>query len=124
MGRVCRVPARPRNVTQGAALAAGTARCLRDANRREVVMSTDIPEFGQVVPSAFQRDHEGVGGATASRALVEILDLQEQQPAVIRLRDWAMAVAQPRPGHVVVDVGSGTGTETRRLALAVGSRGR
>jgi ubiquinone/menaquinone biosynthesis C-methylase UbiE len=87
-------------------------------------MGTDIPEIGRVVPSAFQRDHEGVGGTGVSHALVEILDLQEQQPAVTRLRDWAMAVTQPRPGQVVVDVGSGTGTETQRLAVAVGPQGR
>ena len=78
-------------------------------------MGTDIPEIGRVVPSAFQRDHEGVGGAEVSDALVGILDLQEQQPAVVRLRDWARAVAAPQPGQTVVDVGAGTGTETQRL---------
>jgi ubiquinone/menaquinone biosynthesis C-methylase UbiE len=87
-------------------------------------MGTDVPEIGQVTPSAFQRDHEGVGGERVSKALVDILDLQEQQPAVTRLRDWAMAVARPLPGQTVVDVGAGTGTETQRLAVAVGAQGR
>lgn len=87
-------------------------------------MGTDIPEIGRVVPSAFQRDHEGVGGAEVSDALVGILDLQEQQPAVVRLRDWARAVAAPQPGQTVLDVGAGTGTETQRLAAAVGPQGR
>jgi SAM-dependent methyltransferase len=87
-------------------------------------MSTDSPEIGRVVPSAFQRDHEGVGGEATSEALVEILDMQDLQPAVARLRDWAVSVAQPGPGQVVVDVGSGTGSETQRLATAVGPGGR
>jgi SAM-dependent methyltransferase len=35
-----------------------------------------------------------------------------------------MAVAQPSTGQTVVDIGAGTGTETQRLAVAVGASGR
>src|SRR6478735_589297 len=56
--------------------------------------------------------------------LVAILDAQEQQPAVRRLRDWAFEALAPQPGESVVDVGAGTGTELRRLAEAVAPDGR
>jgi ubiquinone/menaquinone biosynthesis C-methylase UbiE len=87
-------------------------------------VGSDAPDLGRVAPRAFQRDREGIGGDEVSRALIAVLDLQEEQPAVVRLRDWAMAAARPRPGQTVVDIGAGTGAETRRLAVAVGPQGR
>lgn len=57
------------------------------------------------------------------RAMLAILDLQESSPAVQRLRAWTLDVLAPGPGDVAVDVGSGSGTETRRLASLVGERG-
>ena len=58
------------------------------------------------------------------QAMLAILDLQESSPAVQRLRDWTLDVLAPGPGDVAVDVGSGSGTETRRLAALVGDRGQ
>ena len=48
-----------------------------------------------------------------------LLDLQAAQPAVIRLRDWAFERLAPMPGETAVDVGSGTGANTARLAATV-----
>jgi ubiquinone/menaquinone biosynthesis C-methylase UbiE len=53
-----------------------------------------------------------------------LLDLQDQDRSIRRLRDWALDVAAVRPGDVVVDVGSGTGTVARELAGLVGAAGR
>ena len=52
-----------------------------------------------------------------------LLDLQVAQPAVIRLRDWAFERLAPAPGETAVNVGSGAGANTERLAAAVGSAG-
>jgi len=72
----------------------------------------------------FTRERIGEGGADRVATLVAILDAQEQQPAVRRLRDWAFEALAPQPGESVVDVGAGTGTELRRLAEAVAPDGR
>jgi ubiquinone/menaquinone biosynthesis C-methylase UbiE len=56
--------------------------------------------------------------------MVAILDQQDAMPSVERLRVWALGHARPRPGESVIDLGSGTGTMTRRLAAAVGPEGR
>lgn len=58
------------------------------------------------------------------QAMLAILDVQESSPAVRRLRDWTLDALAPGPGDVAVDVGSGSGTETRRLASLVGERGQ
>jgi ubiquinone/menaquinone biosynthesis C-methylase UbiE len=55
--------------------------------------------------------------------MVSILDAQDTLPSIERLRAWALAQAQPRPGETAIDLGSGTGTMTRRLAAAVGTEG-
>ena len=52
-----------------------------------------------------------------------LLDVQAAQPAVIRLRDWAFERLAPAPGETAVDVGSGTGANTERLAASVGLTG-
>ncbi|HWU22065.1 MAG TPA: methyltransferase domain-containing protein [Nocardioides sp.] len=66
--------------------------------------------------------HEDVGADTAAQVFV--LDLQEAVPGVVRMRDWARSMLAPQPGETVVDVGSGNGTEVRRMAALVGPAGR
>ena len=55
--------------------------------------------------------------------MVSILDVQDALPSVQRLRTWALAAGALRPGEKVIDLGSGTGTMTRRLAELVGPDG-
>ncbi|MGW5658429.1 methyltransferase domain-containing protein [Streptomyces humi] len=55
--------------------------------------------------------------------LVGALDSQDANPGVRRLRAWAEEALAVRPGERLVDVGSGTGSQTRALAAAVGPDG-
>src|SRR4051794_16072135 len=52
--------------------------------------------------------------------MVFILDRQDTNPGIERLRRWALDLAVPAPGEIAVDVGSGTGTMTRRLGRMTG----
>lgn len=56
--------------------------------------------------------------------MVQVLDEQDAAPAIERLRAWALAAGEVGPGDVCIDVGSGTGTMTRRLAELAGPEGR
>ena len=85
---------------------------------------TPHQEGSGAAPNMFTRERIGEGGAARVATLVALLDAQEQQPAVRRLRDWAFEALAPQPGESVVDVGAGTGTELRRLAEAVAPDGR
>ncbi|MEV6006383.1 methyltransferase domain-containing protein [Streptomyces sp. NPDC051976] len=70
--------------------------------------------------SAFHSDNADAIGV---ERLVNALDAQAANTGVRRLREWAhRAVAAPAGGQVV-DVGAGTGSETRALAATVGPRG-
>lgn len=83
---------------------------------------TDLPErLDEFRATQFQKD-DGPAGDLGNLAF--ILDMQEASPAIQRLRDWSLAAISPQPGEVAVDVGSGTGTEVRRLAELVGPAGR
>ncbi|HET8594887.1 MAG TPA: methyltransferase domain-containing protein [Intrasporangium sp.] len=84
-------------------------------------MSTDAVLPEPVPEHLFTPD---ATSAEQVRAMLTILDLQESLPAVQRLRDWTLDALAPGPGDVAVDVGSGSGTETRRLASLVGERGQ
>ncbi|GAA2747108.1 methyltransferase domain-containing protein [Terrabacter aerolatus] len=86
-------------------------------------VATPSGESG-AAPDMFTRERIGEGGAARVATLVALLDAQEQQPAVRRLRTWAFEAVAPQPGESVVDVGAGTGTELRRLADAVAPNGR
>ncbi|MDF9810918.1 methyltransferase domain-containing protein [Streptomyces sp. SPB162] len=62
-------------------------------------------------------------GVTPTDRLIGALDAQADSAGVRRLRAWAHAAVAARPGERVVDVGSGTGSETQVLAAAVGPTG-
>ncbi|HEY6683972.1 MAG TPA: methyltransferase domain-containing protein [Propionibacteriaceae bacterium] len=53
--------------------------------------------------------------------MIALLDAQDALPAAGRLHDWAIKTAAVRAGDQVVDLGSGTGTLSRRLAGLVGA---
>jgi len=55
--------------------------------------------------------------------MVLALDAQAANPGVRRLREWAHTHLAARPGERALDVGSGTGSETRVLAAAVAPDG-
>ncbi|HEU5456394.1 MAG TPA: methyltransferase domain-containing protein [Nocardioides sp.] len=74
-------------------------------------------------PGGFRHSEIGVGGDAQTELLTMLLDLQAAQPGVIRLRDWAFERLAPEPGETAVDVGSGTGANTARLAASVGPAG-
>ncbi|MEU9211825.1 methyltransferase domain-containing protein [Streptomyces sp. NPDC048415] len=55
--------------------------------------------------------------------LVGALDAQDTNDGVRRLRAWAHAALAVRPGERAVDIGAGTGSQTRHLAAAVAPGG-
>jgi ubiquinone/menaquinone biosynthesis C-methylase UbiE len=57
-------------------------------------------------------------------AMVSVLDAQDAAPSIERLRAWALAAGDVRRGDTCVDIGSGTGTMTRRLARLAGPDAR
>ena len=85
------------------------------------------PADPEVAPSP-----EGMQRAFSSRSeddesvaqMLFILDRQDENPGIERLRRWALEQLAIAPGETVVDVGSGSGTMTRRLATLVAPGGR
>lgn len=75
-------------------------------------------------PTAFQRTHVVEEPEQELATLIFVLDKQEEQPAVRRLRDWALEALAPAAGETAVDVGCGTGAEVVRMATLVGPAGR
>nr|WP_256974234.1 class I SAM-dependent methyltransferase [Rhodococcus sp. NCIMB 12038] len=49
---------------------------------------------------------------------------QAARPGIRRLREWSFAALHVQPGESALDIGSGTGSETRALAAAVTASGR
>ena len=85
-------------------------------------MSTDEdggPTF--TLSSAFR---PGTTADDAVARMVAVLDTQDAAPSIERLRAWMLAAGDVRRGEVCVDLGSGTGTMTRRLASLTGHDGR
>lgn len=74
--------------------------------------------------NSFVKGNPVEDAAADTAAQVFILDMQEAMPGVVRLRDWARTMLAPQPGETVVDVGSGVGSEVRRMAELVGADGR
>jgi ubiquinone/menaquinone biosynthesis C-methylase UbiE len=62
--------------------------------------------------------------AESVHAMVRVLDAQDAAPSIERLRAWALSAADVRRGDTCVDIGSGTGTMTRRLARLAGPDAR
>ncbi|MFE5706930.1 class I SAM-dependent methyltransferase [Rhodococcus koreensis] len=56
--------------------------------------------------------------------LASVLDVQAARPGIRRLREWSFAALHVQPGESALDIGSGTGSETRALAAAVTAAGR
>ncbi|WP_072691203.1 methyltransferase domain-containing protein [Rhodococcus marinonascens] len=57
--------------------------------------------------------------SAAFERLATILDTQDDNPGIRRLRQWAHDALRARTGEHTLDIGSGTGAETRQLATAV-----
>jgi ubiquinone/menaquinone biosynthesis C-methylase UbiE len=66
----------------------------------------------------------GTVGDAAVATMVTVLDEQDAAPSIERLRAWALVAGAVGAGESCVDIGSGTGTMTRRLARLVGPTGR
>jgi len=77
-----------------------------------------------LTPTSFHKENIPDDPAADLAGQVFVLDMQEQLPGVVRLRDWTLAALAPAVGEVAVDVGCGTGAEVRRMAAAVGATGR
>ena len=60
----------------------------------------------------------------ASRRWCSSWTARTSSPGIERLRRWALEQLAMAPGETVVDVGSGSGTMTRRLATLVATGGR
>ncbi len=83
-------------------------------------MATKVPVDVSAMRRGFQADNQGDDDV---ERMVALLDAQDAAPSIERLRRWALDAAAPQPGHTVIDVGSGTGTMTRRLAATMGPQG-
>lgn len=87
----------------------------------DISVPSSIQEF---TGASFQKGYAAEDSDRELTNLVFVLDVQELNPGVQRLRDWALAALAPTAGEVAVDVGCGTGTETCRLAELVAETGR
>ena len=67
--------------------------------------------------------HAANADPSVTDRLALALDIQEANVGVRRLREWAHARLAARPGERALDIGSGTGSETRALAAAVAPHG-
>ncbi|MEU9042917.1 MULTISPECIES: methyltransferase domain-containing protein [unclassified Kitasatospora] len=67
--------------------------------------------------------HAANADPAATDRLTAALDVQGANAGVRRLREWAHARLAARPGERALDVGCGTGSETRVLAAAVAPGG-
>ncbi|MEU3986071.1 methyltransferase domain-containing protein [Streptomyces sp. NPDC026672] len=73
--------------------------------------------------SGFQTRNIDPDDTAGTARLVGALDVQDANAGVRRLREWAHEALAVRPGERALDVGSGTGSQTRVLAEAVGPDG-
>lgn len=85
---------------------------------------TSDADYPRTTRGAFQESRSAELSEDDVAALVRVLDLQQLSPAVQRLRDWSLDRLELGDGESAVDVGCGTGSEVRRIALRVGDSGR
>ena len=71
-------------------------------------------------PTGFSHFEAEPADPQRTEQMIELLDLQDADPGIQRLRDWALTAAAPAAGETAVDVGSGTGTVTQLLADRLG----
>ena len=86
-----------------------------------VTTDSDLPP--ELTPTSFRKDNLAADPEADLAAQLYALEIQEQLPGVRRLRDWTIAALDPQPGERAIDVGSGNGSEVRRLAGLVGASG-
>lgn len=88
-------------------------------------MTSENAEAAQgLTPTSFRKDNVPEDAAADTAAQIFMLDIQEQQPTVLRLREETLVALAPVSGECAVDIGCGTGAEVRRLARLVGPEGR
>ncbi|MCQ4120369.1 methyltransferase domain-containing protein [Rhodococcus tibetensis] len=61
---------------------------------------------------------------SALEQLASVLDIQAERPGIRRLRAWSSDALRLESGERVLDIGSGTGSETQAMATAVGASGQ
>lgn len=77
-----------------------------------------------LTPTSFLKDNVPQDAAADTAAQIFVLDVQDQLPTVLRLRDETLAALAPASGECAIDIGCGTGAEVRRMAALVGPEGR
>lgn len=87
-------------------------------------MTSKSDAAAALTPTSFQKDNVPADTQADTAAQVFVLDVQEQLPTVVRLRDETLAALAPASGELAIDIGCGTGAEVRRLARLVGPAGR
>jgi ubiquinone/menaquinone biosynthesis C-methylase UbiE len=74
--------------------------------------------------SNFHRGFEAIDKSTGAISFFEFLDLAAQHPSIIKYRSRMVELCPIADGSLVLDVGCGIGSETTRLANAVGQTGK
>lgn len=85
---------------------------------------TESDAAAALTPTSFLKDNVPEDTEADTAAQVFVLDVQDQLPTVLRLRDETLVALAPAAGECAIDIGCGTGAEVRRMARLVGPEGR